>query len=972
MFSWGEDSQQGFRLKDGSNTSTGDGVNFLKLGHHIRDLSAGHRVLAFISSKGEAFIIRTNESKDGSRVRGKRKLVKCKEKIQAVSCADNVVTLLSETGKVLCVDTTHTYIPKPLDVLCNKVVSQVACGNQHSIALTKDGQVYTWGQNSRGQLGNRTPGASSLQHLQSLSVMPLVQIAAGGEQSFALSVSGGVFGWGRNDCGQLGLRDTTDRDIPTPVYGLNMKKTVYMSCGEDHTAVLTKDGAVFTFGSGRYGQLGHNSFSDELRPRLVAELWGAKVTEIACGRHHTLVMTDSKRIYSFGRGEQGQLGHGEESHPSVPLRVQLPLDTTNGLTVRNIFAGANCSFATCTSAQEGSNSDSVRYATQHPVDDMFDKWVSQGGKLQGKIHRMFSSASCMNQIFLNQSKDKHFQTSPKYSGLNFSLVQSAFEKLPKKGNVLEEVEAAVLHLLSTLDPSPAGVEGLRLFLLLPELLHVIQRHNLQQTSTKLAEALAAATQRLSDESRQVIANWWSSLSTSTRVRHVKVWKQALSVMCYSCTSGVRNMLLVLKYMYGANNMIARRQRIPEKTFGLEINQIFLEKDLQIWRSMSKIKPLIFCDFPYVMDLKSKKMAFDTHAVWTQREHLLVMDSSLHYFELRLKRASFWEDTFKQLAAAHHTAFKKPLVVYFDEDPKISLVNHKDLFHHLFHEMVSVKSGMFMFNETLAWFPSNATEEDKTNFFLFGVLCGLALYNQSIIHLPFPLALFKKLLDIEPTLEDMMEFSPSVGKSLQETLNYKDEDLKDLDFLINWDGSEVDLDPPNPEKPLTCQNKKEFVDAYVNYAFNASVDGVFQEFKRGFFQVCDQDLVKLFRPEELRQVLVGQDVYDWAKLKQNTVWDPRISHHTRQMFWEVFDELTEEQRKDFLWFLTGFRRVPILGMDQVQMDVQIPQIQSAKHYDQHFPESLTCHSILYLPLYSSKEIMRERLTEALITERGFQM
>lgn len=57
-----------------------------------------------------------------------------------------------------------------------------------------------------------------------------------------------------------------------------------------------------------------------------------------------------------------------------------------------------------------------------------------------------------------------------------------------------------------------------------------------------------------------------------------------------------------------------------------------------------------------------------------------------------------------------------------------------------------------------------TEGDKKTFFLLGVLCGLALYNNSIIHFPFPLALFKKLLDVEPTLEDMKEYS-SVGKSV---------------------------------------------------------------------------------------------------------------------------------------------------------------------------------------------------------------
>ncbi|XP_070764278.1 probable E3 ubiquitin-protein ligase HERC4 [Enoplosus armatus] len=996
MFSWGEDCQRGFRVRGGSGGSAGRGVHFLNLSFHVADLSAGRGALAFVKRSGDASVIRTEEGEDGRRARGKQKFVDCQEKVQAVSCGDDAVTLLSETGRVLRVrvDAAHAPLhPRPLDALCNIPVSQVACGRQHSVALTTDGQVYAWGQDSRGQLGlgKREPGASPPQHLRPLSALPLVQIAAGGEQSFALSVSGGVFGWGRNDRGQLGLGDTTDRHTPTPVRCLNTKQTVHISCGEEHTAILTKTGAVFTFGSGQYGQLGHNSFSDEVRPRLVAELWGAKVIQIACGRHHTLVLTDSKRVYSFGCGEQGQLGHGEESHPSVPLPVQLPQDTTNGTIIRNIFAGGNCSFATCTSeVHEESNADSVNNPTQHSVDEVVDKWASDRDakswkKIKQEIHRTFSSASCMNQSFLDRSKDKHFQTSPKYSGLNLSLARLAFEKLVQRDEVLAEVEAAVLHLLPSLDQEPVGVEGLRIFLLLSELLHAIQRHT-RRPSAELAKAGAAAIQNLSAEGLQVVVDWWSSLSPSTMVKHVKVWRQALSVILSSepapRDSGVKNLLLVLQSMHNANNRIPGRQKIPEKTFGLGVSQRFLQEDLQLWRSQMSNEaimdvndqPLILCNFPFVMDLESKKMAFDINAQRIQREHQVM--SKTQYFELKLKRASLLRGSFAQLAAAHQNALKKPLVVYLDEDPKVTDVYKRDFFHHLFRDMMSTKSGMFFFNEseTLAWFPSKATEEDKANVFLFGVLCGLALYNQSIIHLPFPLALFKKLLGVEPTLEDMKEFSPVCAKSLQDILDYEDDVLEKLsmDFLFPWDGTEVDLDPENPGKPVTGQNKREFVDASVNHAFNTSVEGVFGEFERGFFQVCDRDLVKLFRPEELQEVLVGKEVYDWEKLKWNTVCEwLYVDHPVMQMFWEVFDELTEDQKKDFLLFLTGFRRAPILGMDKIQMKIQVHQDQSTSP-DQLLPESLTCHSILYLPLYSTKEILRDRLMEALTPERGFSM
>ncbi|XP_068458901.1 probable E3 ubiquitin-protein ligase HERC3 [Clinocottus analis] len=1001
MFSWGENCQQGFRLKDGANISTVDGVHLLPLGFDVTHLSAGHGGLAFIRSNGDAAIIRTNESKDGGRVRGKQKFVKCKEKIQAVACGDDdAVTLLSRGGKVLCVDTTCTYIPKPLEAFSNITVSQVACGSRHSVALTQGGQVYTWGQDSRGQLGlgRNKHGSDSPQHLRYLSALPLVQVAAGGEQSFALSVSGGVFGWGGNDRGQLGLGDIRDRTTPTPVRCLNTKKTIYISCGKDHTAILTKNGAVLTFGSGQYGQLGHNSFTDELRPRLVVELWGAKVTKIACGRNHTLALTDSNRVYSFGCGEQGQLGHGEESHPSVPLPVQLPLDTAVA-GIRNIFAGGNCSFATCASTKDvrKANTGGVNDRALHRLDDLIDKCTTECDlKSWKKIKKTFSSASSLNASFLEKSKDKHFQTSPKYSGLNLSVARLAFEKLVKRDDVFAEVEAAVLHLLPSLDKKTLGVEGLRIYLLLNELLHVIQRHEHRRLNTTLAEAVAAAVVNLSADSLRVIGDWWSSLPPSTTVEHVEVWKRAVSVVLSSQPvprdSGVRNLMQVLQYMYNANSRTAEPQRMPETNFCWRIDKNFLNEDLQLWRLRSQRKhmnaePLILCSFPILMDLESKKFVFDLNATYTMQEarvrkfwelqlQCIFPEPQNLVYDLDLSRASLLDDTFQRLD--DHEDYKLPLVVYFDEN----FTNHddynlyrKDFFHEVFHEMMSPETGMFMFNDskTLAWFPSTDTE-DEQRYFQFGVLCGLALYNQHIIHLPFPLALFKKLLGVKPSLEDMIEFSPCVGQSLLNILENNEDDAinkLDMDFVINWDGTDIDLDPKSPEKPLTGENKKEFVDAYVNHVFNTAVKDVFQEFKQGFFQVCEQDLVKLFRPKELQKVLVGEDFHDWAKLKQNTVYEGVYSttplHPTIQMFWEVFDELTEDQKKAFLWFVTGFERVPILGMEKIKLKVKIKGVPDLS-YDRYYPETHTCFSQLELPLYSTKEIMKTKLTEALSNHR----
>ncbi|XP_071263260.1 probable E3 ubiquitin-protein ligase HERC3 isoform X2 [Salvelinus alpinus] len=958
MISWGEDSRNGFGLvkPNGLDTTKTDisCVNLIHLKSKIQGLSAGNSVVAFIRNNGRLVsVARIQEDQDGRRITGKLKSVTCKETIRALSCGDSHAVLLSEEGRVLCLDKAN--ILRPLDNLCKRQVTQVACGDQHSISLTQDGQVFTWGQNTSGQLGLGwgEPSAMSPKPLKSLSGIPLVQITAGGDHSFALSLSGAVFGWGKNTAGQLGLGDTTNRHAPAPVDCLNLKKTVLISCGGEHTAVLTKGGVVFTFGSGRYGQLGHNSLRDELQPRVVGQLWGSKVTQIACGRHHTLAFVGpSNKIYSFGHGKQGQLGNGVKIDQSVPLPVQLP-DQIDEQKIEHIFAGGNNSFALCTHGQESeerSNNlrSSVGKVTQQAIDEeIIDKWISECDskswkKGQKEITKMFSSASCLNGSFLDKSCDKHYQTSPKQSGLDFSLVRGAFRKLAKKVKVLTEVEAVVQHtLLPSLYEEPIGVESLRVYLVLPELLRVLHK---QHRRTDLTEAVAAAILRLHPDKLQVLGDCWSSLKPSVMTKHIGVWKKALSGILRSehilrtRDPGIKHLLQVLGHLHRANQKSVETQTVPDSTFCMEevhFNPIFLEEDVKLWRSWSKQDvdqtPAIFCRYPFLMNLQSKINVFNINAALTQRTgmgpfDMFLMAAPAPFFELRLNRASLVEDTFHQLSVACPSTFKRSLVVYFDEDAKLTDVYKRDFFLHLFKKLLVPESGMFMYNdtETLAWFPAMPRVEEK-RYFLFGVLCGMALYNNNMVHLPFPMAFFKKLVNIKPSLEDLREFSP-------------------------------------------IEAKKEFVDTYVNYIFNQSVEVVFEEFRKGFFKVCDMDVVEFFQPEELRGVMVGKENFDWETLKQNTVYEGEYhaGHPNIVTFWEVFEELTEDQKKAFLLFLTGCDRVPILGMNQIRMRVQTLLNSS----QQHFPEALTCHSLLQLPIYPSKETLQSRLIGAVGHNRGF--
>ena len=120
------------------------------------------------------------------------------------------------------------------------------------------------------------------QLMKLMDVLTSCQIAAGCWHSAALTVSGQLFMWGSNTFGQLGLGDTMRRPTPRVVQLMQSQCIVSVCCGEHHTVVLTSTGAVFTWGGGNYGQLGHGNTNQQIVPRQVSELMGVQVLCNSC------------------------------------------------------------------------------------------------------------------------------------------------------------------------------------------------------------------------------------------------------------------------------------------------------------------------------------------------------------------------------------------------------------------------------------------------------------------------------------------------------------------------------------------------------------------------------------------------------------------------------------------------------------------------------------------------------------------
>lgn len=355
-----------------------------------------------------------------------------------------------------------------------------------------------------------------------------------------------------------------------------------------------------------------------------------------------------------------------------------------------------------------------------------------------------------------------------------------------------------------------------------------------------------------------------------------------------------------------------------------------------------------------------------------KHQLLQRNPEPPIFQLRVRRSHLVEDALRQLNTAESSDFCKELVVGFVKEirPESGGVR-SEFFHCIFEEMTKPEYGMFMYpeNGSFMWFPVTP-QCDKNNYLLFGILCGLSLLHCNVANLPFPLALYKKLLDQKPSLEDLKELSPLLGKNLQEILNGEADDFEDLSmyFSIHWDQNNVDLIPNGISIPVDQSNKKDYVSQCVDKIFNVSVKAVYEKFQRGFYKVCDKDIIEYFHPEELMTAVVGNSDYDWEQFEKNSKYleGYHESDRTIVLFWKAFHKLTLDEKKKFLFFLTGCDKFHARGLQQIGILFRCPKTMSEKDS----PRSLTCHCILDLPKYSTMKRMEEALQVAIRNNRGF--
>ncbi|MBI5207101.1 MAG: Ig-like domain-containing protein, partial [Candidatus Firestonebacteria bacterium] len=186
----------------------------------------------------------------------------------------------------------------------------------HSLALKNDGTVLTWGNNDFGQLGDGTT-AERHNPVQVSGLTGITAIAGGGWHSIALKNDSTVWAWGSNDYGQLG--DGTKEDKSTPVQVLGLTGVTAIAVGKRYNIILKNDGTVWAWGSNVSGQLGDGTTTDRSTPVQVSGL--TEVIAIAGGGWHSIALKKNGTVWLWGYNKEGQLGDGTTTDRSTPVQV---------------------------------------------------------------------------------------------------------------------------------------------------------------------------------------------------------------------------------------------------------------------------------------------------------------------------------------------------------------------------------------------------------------------------------------------------------------------------------------------------------------------------------------------------------------------------------------------------------------------------------------------------------------------------
>nr|KAF6484850.1 HECT and RLD domain containing E3 ubiquitin protein ligase family member 1 [Rousettus aegyptiacus] len=227
----------------------------------------------------------------------------------------------------------------------------IEAGQYCTFVISTDGSVRACGKGSYGRLGlgdsNNQSTLKKLTFEPHRSIKKVSSSKGSDGHTLAFTTEGEVFSWGDGDYGKLGHGNSSTQKYPKLIQGpLQGKVVVCVSAGYRHSAAVTEDGELYTWGEGDFGRLGHGDSNSRNIPTLVKDI--SNVGEVSCGSSHTIALSkDGRTVWSFGGGDNGKLGHGDTNRVYKPKVIE----ALQGMFIRKVCAGSQSSLALTSTGQ---------------------------------------------------------------------------------------------------------------------------------------------------------------------------------------------------------------------------------------------------------------------------------------------------------------------------------------------------------------------------------------------------------------------------------------------------------------------------------------------------------------------------------------------------------------------------------------------------------------------------------------------
>ncbi|XP_032511772.2 ubiquitin-protein ligase E3A isoform X1 [Danaus plexippus] len=443
-----------------------------------------------------------------------------------------------------------------------------------------------------------------------------------------------------------------------------------------------------------------------------------------------------------------------------------------------------------------------------------------------------------------------------------------------------------------------------------------------------------------------------------------------------------------------NVLDSRKPYLPFEEFYNEPLSDNIEMDIDLANCKTEIgngRKFSFLKYPFILTAATKSLGLyyeNRIRMYSERRvsllHAVVGAAPpMPFLRLKVRRSHIIDDALVELemiAMERALDLKKQLVVEFEGEQGVDEGGvSKEFFQLVVEQIFNPDYGMFTHRQDshTVWF--NPTSfETEAQFTLIGIVLGLAIYNNIILAVNFPMVVYRKLMGKKGSFEDLADWNSTLYNGLKDMLDYTGSDLEEVyyqTFRICYTdvfGNNIfhDLKENGDNIFVTQDNKQEFVDLYSDFLLNKSVESQFRAFRRGFVMVTDESqLGALFRPEEVETLVCGSKNFDFNELEKSTEYDGGYTAESQIIkdFWSIVHGLTLEDKRKLLQFTTGSDRVPVGGLSHLKLVIARNGPDSDR-----LPTAHTCFNVLLLPEYSTRHKLQDRLMKAISYSKGFGM